>query len=109
MARWSDAYLMRAEARLWGGTDVTNEVNALRELRGASPLGAVDQTAFLEERLRETYTEGYRREDMIRFGVFTKDWEFKEASSVGDASKNLYPIPSDAILSNPNLTQNPGY
>lgn len=109
MARWSDAYLMRAEARLRGGGNVTAEVNALRALRGAADLPSVGESELLAERLRELYTEGYRREDMIRFGEFTRDWEFKESASVGDETKNLYPIPSDAILSNPNLVQNPGY
>jgi hypothetical protein len=46
---------------------------------------------------------------MIRFGQFTRDWEFKPAESVGDATKELYPIPTNALLSNPNLVQNPGY
>lgn len=109
MARWADAYLMRAEARLWGGSDVTTEINELRALRGASALTSVDTSVLLAERLRELYTEGYRREDMIRLGEFTRGWEFKEASAIGDETKNLFPIPSDAILSNPNLTQNPGY
>ncbi len=109
MARWADAYLMRAEARLRTGGNITAEVNALRTLRGASELANVGESELEAERLRELYTEGYRREDMIRFGTYTRDWEFKESAAVGDVNKNLFPIPSDAILSNPNLVQNPGY
>ena len=109
MARWADAYLMKAEAMFRMGSDVTTMVNDLVELRGATPYGTVGETELLNERLRELYTEGYRREDMIRFGQFTRDWEFKDPGAVGDDSKNLFPIPSDALLSNPTLVQNPGY
>lgn len=109
MARWSDAYLMKAEAQWRQGGDITADINALRTLRGASDLANVGETELLAERLRELYTEGYRREDMIRFGQFSRDWEFKDPGAVGDDSKNLFPIPSDALLSNPTLVQNPGY
>ena len=51
----------------------------------------------------------WRRNDLIRFGQFTRDWEFKNPASVGDETKTLYPIPLIALLSNPNLQQNPGY
>ena len=107
--RFADAHLMRAEARLRLGTNIDDEVNELRALRGASPASAVDETFLLAERGRELYIEGWRRNDMIRFGQFTRDWEFKDAGSVGDATKNLYPIPAAALLSNPNLVQNEGY
>ncbi|MEL7270357.1 MAG: RagB/SusD family nutrient uptake outer membrane protein [Bacteroidota bacterium] len=107
--RFADAHLMRAEARLRSGGDATAEVNALRTIRNASPLGAVSEADILAERGRELYVEFVRRPDMIRFGQYTRDWEFKDASTVGDATKELYPIPATALLSNPNLQQNPGY
>jgi starch-binding outer membrane protein, SusD/RagB family len=46
---------------------------------------------------------------MIRFGTFNSGYEFMDPSAIGDDSKNLFPIPANAILSNPNLVQNPGY
>ena len=46
---------------------------------------------------------------MIRLGGFGKDWQFKDPAAVGDKTKELYPIPSNAILSNTNLVQNDGY
>jgi len=109
--RYADAHLMKAEAimRGAGGGDATAMVNELRVLRGAAPLGSVTEAEMLEERGRELYVEAIRRTDMIRFGQFTREWEFKNAESVGDANKNLFPIPSSALLSNPNLVQNPGY
>ena len=109
--RYADAHLMKAEAILRGasGGDATALVNELRVIRGASPLGSVSESDLLDERGRELYVEAIRRTDMIRFGQFTRDWEFKNPESVGDATKNLFPIPTNALLSNPNLIQNDGY
>ena len=107
--RYADAHLMKAEAMMRSGGDATTMVNALRTLRGATPLGSVSEGDMLAERGRELYVEFWRRNDMIRFGQYTRDWEFKNAASVGDDTKNLYPIPVNALLSNPNLVQNPGY
>jgi len=107
--RFADAYLMRAEARLRMGMDVTAEVNALRTLRQASELSSVSEQDLLDERGRELYEEFWRRNDMIRFGQFTRAWEFKDEAAVGAEFRNLFPIPVDALLSNPNLVQNDGY
>ena len=108
--RFSDAHLMRAEAMLRGASgDALSEVNELRVLRNASPLGALSEQDMLDERGRELYEEIWRRNDMVRFGQFTRDWELKDPSHVGDATRNLFPIPADQVLLNPNLVQNPGY
>ncbi len=107
--RYADAHLMKAEAILRSGGDATALVNELRALRGATPFSVVSENELLEERGRELYLELVRRTDMIRFGQFTRNWEFKDPKFIGDDSKNLYPIPSNALLSNPNLVQNPGY
>ncbi|WP_420603931.1 RagB/SusD family nutrient uptake outer membrane protein [Flagellimonas sp.] len=107
--RYADAHLMKAEAMMRSGGDATAMVNDLRTLRGATPLGSVTEQNLLDERGRELYVEFVRRVDMIRFGQFTRDWEFKDPGAVGDATKELYPIPNNALLSNPNLVQNPGY
>ena len=107
--RYSDAHLMKAEAMLRKGGDATAMVNELRSLRGASDLGNVSESDLLDERGREMYVEFTRRMDMVRFGQFTRDWEFKDPGSVGSDHLNLFPIPSNALLSNPNLTQNEGY
>jgi hypothetical protein len=66
----------------------------------------MDESVMLDERARELYHEGWRRNDLIRFGQFSSTWEFKE---VADETKNLFPIPSNALLTNPNLVQNEGY
>ncbi len=109
--RYADAHLMRAEALLRSGDNATalTEVNELRTLRNASALASISEDEMLAERGRELYVEFWRRNDMIRFGQYTRDWQFKDPGSVGDLTKRLYPIPSNALLSNPNLVQNDGY
>lgn len=107
--RYADAHLMKAEAMMRMGGDPTTMVNELRTLREASAIAAVSEQDLIDERGRELYMEFWRRNDLVRFGQFTKNWEFKDPISVDDANRNLFPIPIDALLSNPNLTQNPGY
>lgn len=107
--RYSDAYLMKAEAMARGGSDATTMINDLRTLRGASPLGSVSLNDILDERARELYIEFWRRNDLIRFGQFTKNWEWKDEREIGNEIRNLFPIPLAALVSNPNLTQNEGY
>ncbi|MGB7395423.1 MAG: RagB/SusD family nutrient uptake outer membrane protein, partial [Pricia sp.] len=97
--RYADAHLMKAEAMMRMGGDPTALVNELRVLRQASPLGTVGEVEMIAERGRELYKEWWRRNDLIRFGQFTKDWEFKNPESVGDDSKNLFPVPINALLS----------
>jgi hypothetical protein len=107
--RYSDAHLMKAEAMMRSGGDPTSMVNELRTARGATPLGSVSEQDLLDERGRELFVEGWRRNDMIRFGQYTRDWEFKESGSIGDTNRHLFPIPSSQVILNPNLVQNPGY
>mgnify|MGYP005857368303 FL=1 len=107
--RYADAHLMKAEAILRGGTSGDTPlqlVNQLRTLRDASPLASVTEQSLLDERGRELYGESWRRNDQIRFGKFSEEWEYKTNT---DAFRVLYPIPSTALISNPNLIQNPGY
>ncbi|HNP96211.1 MAG TPA: RagB/SusD family nutrient uptake outer membrane protein, partial [Cyclobacteriaceae bacterium] len=109
MARFADAHLMRAEAKLRLGQtgDALAEVNELRALRANTPaLTSLDEAEMLDERGRELYLEGWRRHDLIRFGVFRNAWQFKEA---GDGHSDVFPIPASALLSNPGLVQNEGY
>jgi hypothetical protein len=63
---------------------------------------------MLDELGWEFSQEGRRRQDMIRFGVFTtKSWFSHDKDA--DNHCNLYPIPQKQLLSNGNLRQNPGY
>ncbi len=107
--RYADAHLMKAEATMRSGGDPTTLVNELRVLRGATPIGAVSSQNLLDERGRELFAEIWRRNDLIRFGQYTRDWQFKAAGSIGNDKYKLFPIPSSQLLANPNLVQNPGY
>jgi hypothetical protein len=105
---------MRAEAMLRKGQTAAAlaEVNELRAMRtNTLPLPALTEDELLDERARELYIEGWRRNDMIRFGAFKGTWQFKGDNEGGstDGHTDLFPIPSSALLSNPNLVQNPGY
>jgi starch-binding outer membrane protein, SusD/RagB family len=107
LMRYADAYLMKAEAlmRSGGAAVGLTQVNDLRKLRGASNLAALDENAMFDEIGRETYWEGGKRTVEVRFGRFltATGVDKKEPYTV------LFSIPSDAITSNPNLQQNPGY
>jgi hypothetical protein len=117
--RYADVLLMVAEAKLRKGDAGGAEdiVNDLRAVRGADPIDGltlVDESnvdnpnTMLAERGRELYWESWRRQDLIRFGVFLKPWSLKEADT--DPQRNLlFPIAPDELLANPNLVQNPGY
>ncbi|MGB8703907.1 MAG: RagB/SusD family nutrient uptake outer membrane protein, partial [Gillisia sp.] len=107
--RYADAFLMKAEAIMNGGSgDATplEMVNQLRTLRDAEPLTSLSAQDLLDERGRELYMEYVRRDDMIRFGKFNEPYEFMD---VTDDYRSLFPIPATAIITNPNLVQNPGY
>jgi hypothetical protein len=62
---------------------------------------------LLAERGRELYLEGWRRNDMVRFGKFNAPMQ--ERPQASDPTKVVFPIPTIALSSNPNLKQNPGY
>ncbi|ATP57622.1 RagB/SusD family nutrient uptake outer membrane protein [Pedobacter ginsengisoli] len=62
---------------------------------------------LLAERGREFIFEGFRRDDLIRFGKFaTGSWWDHTPTN---ANKALYPIPQQQRNLNVNLSQNPGY
>ncbi|MBX9782075.1 MAG: RagB/SusD family nutrient uptake outer membrane protein [Chitinophagaceae bacterium] len=111
--RFADVRLMKAEAILRGGTATLGEtaasiVDGIRARRGISAsIGTMDLIKMLAERGREMYLEGWRRNDLIRFGVFNEPDQARTNKS--DGYKVVYPIPTIALSSNPNLKQNFGY
>lgn len=117
--RYADVVLMVAEAKLrLASPDAAGAltlVNQLRTIRGATPWTSVtlvdpanvsNPNTLLAERGRELYWENWRRQDLIRFGMFLKPWALKTTS---DPKELLFPIPSDQLIGNPNLKQNTGY
>jgi hypothetical protein len=116
--RFSDVLLMKAEAIQRGGIGTNagsygntakDIVNAIRThpSRNASLLSSVNLDILLDERGRELWWEGWRRQDLIRFGKFLQP--FQEKSYTSDPKYLLFPIPADQVAVNPNLKQNPGY
>ena len=62
---------------------------------------------FLDELGWEFAAEAHRRQDLIRFGVFTrKSWMSHTPN--GDY-RSIFPIPYTVLNTNTNLEQNPGY
>lgn len=106
--RYADVLLMKAEAllRTNKAAEALLIVNQIRAKRGATPLLTLDAQALLDERGRELYWEGWRRQDLIRFGKYLQPWQEKPTD---DPKYLLFPIPSEQLAVNPNLTQNPGY
>lgn len=106
--RYADVLLTKAEALMRNGDNAgaLTIVNDLRTVREASTLGSIDAASLLAERGRELYWEGWRRNDLIRYGKFLDAWDQKPAS---DPTYLLFPFPSSQIVANPDLVQNPGY
>jgi len=111
-------YYAKAEAlmRKNGGTataDALQLINTSKQRAYAAgtyvPYTAATLTLdeLLTERGREFIFEGFRRDDMIRFGKFTTGTWWDHTAST--ATKALYPIPQQQRDLNVNLKQNPGY
>ncbi|MGB6153295.1 MAG: RagB/SusD family nutrient uptake outer membrane protein, partial [Pricia sp.] len=115
--RLADIILARAEAlnEIEGPNQESIDlINQIRNRVEATPIALPDFSSkevlrdfILAERAREFYSEGLRREDLVRHGKF-----IQQAIDRGIAAQPhqvLYPLPQAQIDNNPNLEQNPGY
>ena len=119
--RVAEAYLMYAEAltRMSGGTAPAEAVAAINAIRGrahADQRTTYTLNQILDEWAREFYFEGRRRVDLIRFGKFGGNtdykWQWKGGVYAGrdfEAFRNVFAIPTDDLIANSKLQQNPGY
>lgn len=128
--RYVDVLLMKAEA-LWRTNDEAGAlalVNQIRARAGVPDLTDLDGPVsydmsggdirggeLLNEIGREMFAENHRRQDLIRWGLFTdlEKWviPYNNPGDVlidGDHT-TLFPVHRDKIEANPNLDQNPGY
>jgi len=121
--RLADAYLIYVEANIRGGggsgATALGYLNAIREraygdtTADFAALPPVD--TILAERGRELMFEAGRRTDLVRFGLFSTGtylWAWKNNVPGGAAlaaGRDLYPLPANELIANPNLQQNPGY
>lgn len=118
--RYADILLLKAEAlmRKNGGVATQPAVDLVNQVRKRAfaaadyiPLttSTLTMDQLLKERSWELYFEGYRRQDLVRWGKFVRGtWEFYNRSNEND-SRNVFPIPQSQINANQNLKQNPGY
>jgi hypothetical protein len=114
--RLADVLLTKAEAEIRNGTitDALDLVNWVRERAYGNTLHdwtMVDLTLdnILAERGRELAYENFRRQDLIRFGRFGNARVPDKAADPSDGHLNLFPIPDQQRIANPNLAQNSGY
>lgn len=107
--RYADVLLMKSEAKVRNGESGDEEINAVRSRVGMPSLSATLDN-ILNERLLELVWEGWRRQDMIRFGTYCKQYDIHTQSEADKKGyTTVFPIPEKARELNPNLKQNPGY
>lgn len=107
--RYADVLLMKSEAKVRNGGSGDEEMNAVRSRVGMPSLSATLDN-ILNERLLELVWEGWRRQDMIRFGTYCKQYDIHTSSEADKKGyTTVFPIPEKARELNPNLKQNPGY
>ena len=107
--RYADALLMKAEAKVRNGENGDEELNRIRA-RVGMPYRKATLDNILEERLLELVWEGWRRQDLIRFGKFTGAYDLRTPLQ-GESSgyTTVFPIPQKCIDLNSELVQNKGY
>jgi hypothetical protein len=75
--------------------------------RGATTLSSIDLNGLLDEKGREMWCEGWRRQDLIRFKKFLLPFHEKDYQS--DSKYLLFLTPDNQLAVNPFLKQNPRY
>ncbi len=117
--RYADILLSRAEAlnNLNGPSqEAIDLINKVRERAGLNDLMLSQfptkerlNDHILKERAWEFYGEGdIRREDLIRMGKFISSAQARGHANA-QSYRTLFPIPQQAMDSNPKLEQNSGY
>lgn len=130
--RYADILLTKAECIMRGatatnGATVEGLVNEVRMCSNApSVSGAFTIQDLMDERSREFILEPWRRNDLIRCGMFENDWGEKNRFKVWDddahttfhwvdregvkaPNRRLLPIHRGILETNLNWSQNPGY
>lgn len=130
--RYADILLTKAECIMRGATatlghTVAGLVNEVRMCSNApSVTGNFSFQDLMDERSREFILEPWRRNDLIRCGMFENDWGQKnrykvwdnaehtqfhwvEREGVKDPNRRLMPIHRGILETNLNWKQNPGY
>lgn len=107
--RYADAMLMKAEAKVRNGEDGSAELNEVRN-RVGMPYREATLENILEERLLELVWEGWRRQDMVRFGIYHTSYDQRtQLPDEENGYTTVFPIPQKSIDLSPRLHQNRGY
>ena len=107
--RYADALLMKAEAKVRNGEDGSLELNEVRG-RVGMPHREATLDNILQERLLELVWEGWRRQDMVRFGIYHTSYDQRtQLPEEKSGYTTVFPIPQRSIDLNPRLKQNVGY
>ena len=117
--RYADVILMKCEALVrQGATTSANgdtPQSLFNQIRGYvnAPLLKHNPSLqeILDERGREFLDEHWRRNDLIRFGDFERDWGFKNDfnPNASNPQYRLWPLSINVLNANTNWEQNPGY
>lgn len=107
--RYADVLLMKSEAKVRDGRNGDEELNQVR-----TRVGAPERTATLDnllaERQLELAWEGWRRQDLIRFGQFTRSYNSRPQLPNEESGYTIvFPIPEKIRQMNPKWEQHPGY
>ena len=107
--RYADVLLMQSEAKVRAGGNGDAELEQVRRRVGAPSRPATLET-LLDERLLELAWEGWRRQDLVRFGLFTRAYSHRpQVEDEATGFTTVFPIPEKVISMNPQLRQHKGY
>ncbi|MBQ6166321.1 MAG: RagB/SusD family nutrient uptake outer membrane protein [Muribaculaceae bacterium] len=109
--RYADVLLMQCEAMLRDGRAGVAADALLNQVRARVMMPARTATLdnVLEERMLELAWEGWRRNDLIRFGLFTRPYTDRPQTDADRHGYTLvFPIPGETLTAC-GSAQNPGY
>lgn len=107
--RYADVLLMKCEAKVRNGENGDRELNLVRSRVNAPARNATLEN-ILDERMLELAWEGWRRQDMIRFGVYTEAYSCRpQLENENTGFTTVFPIPEKIIQMNNGILQNSGY
>lgn len=107
--RYADVLLMKSEAKVRNRENGDAELAQVRNRVSASLRPATLET-LLDERLLEFAWEGWRRQDLVRFGMFTRAYSNRpQLMDEENGYTTVFPIPGNVLDMNKRLVQNKGY
>ncbi len=119
LMRVAEAYLTYAEAstRLNGvNSDAKEKIDAIRTRANTTLQSSYSLDDICDEWSKEFWFEGRRRMDLVRFGYYggqsNYKWEWMGGTYAGaqfSSNKNIFAIPENDLANNSNLVQNAGY